>query len=145
MNESQKITLPKYSVVCREHDNQSDLYYITSGTLLICSREGTRVTPLAYVNKGEYFGELSFIDKLPRSADVITLENTEMLKFKSGELEAQFPKWLKIIMGQMTKKIRLYNNVINAKGIRRKSVETIAPLEIDEQRAILEILTSDNE
>lgn len=141
MSETQKITLPKYSVVCRKNDEESDLYYITNGSLLICNREGTRVTPLAYVNAGEYFGELSFIDKLPRSADVITLENTEMLKFNSEQLESQFPKWLKILLSQMTKKIRTYNEVINNKGIRRKGVESITPLEINEQRAILEILT----
>ena len=140
MNESQKIILPKYSVVCRENDNESDLYYIKNGTLLICSREGSRVTPLAYIKAGEYFGELSFIDKLPRSADVITLEKTEMLKFNSDQLDSQFPKWLLIIIKQMTKKIRLYNHVINSKGLRRKDVDTIAPLEIDEQRAIIEIL-----
>lgn len=86
MSEAKRIILPKYSVVCREHDQESDLYYIKSGTLLICTREGFRVTPLAYIKAGEYFGELSFIDKLPRSADVITLDSTEMLKFNSNEL-----------------------------------------------------------
>lgn len=140
MEESQRITLPKYSVVCRENDQESDLYLITSGSLLICSRKGTRVTPLAYVSKGEYFGELSFFDKLPRSADVITLEKTEMIKFNSSELEIQFPKWLSIIIKKMTKKIRLYNNVINSNGLKRKDVESIPALEIEEQREILKIL-----
>lgn len=140
MDQSQRIILPKYSVVCRENDQEADLYLITSGTLLICSREGSRVTPLAYVNEGEYFGELSFFDKLPRSADVITLEKTEMIKFESAVLESQFPKWLTIIIKKMTKKIRIYNNVINTKGLRRKDVKTIAPLEIEEQREILKIL-----
>lgn len=140
MSTAEKIKLSKYSVVCRENDLESDLYYIQSGVLLICTREGSRVTPLAYIREGEYFGELSFIDKLPRSADVITLESTNMLKFDSTELNSQFPKWLLVVIKQMTKKIRLYNNVINSNGIRRKGVETIAPLEIDEQRAIMDIL-----
>lgn len=140
MDESQRIILPKYSVVCRENDRETDLYFITAGTLLICTREGSRVTPLAYVAEGEYFGELSFFDKLPRSADVITLEKTEMIKFISSDLESQIPKWLNIIVKKMTGKIRLYNNVINTKGLRRRDVKTIPPLEIEEQREIMNIL-----
>ena len=62
-NATKKILMPKYSVVCRENDKESDLYYIKSGTLLICTRDGSRVTPLAYVTAGEYFGEVNDVMK----------------------------------------------------------------------------------
>lgn len=134
------IKLPIESVLTKKDDESSDLYYVTSGKLMICSRSGSMVTPIAYVQKGEYFGELSFFDNLPRSADVIAVEPTTLVKIPSTELKKQFPTWLMIVAKQMTKKIRLMDQVISEKGIKRTNVQSIKPLSIEDQRHFFELI-----
>jgi CRP/FNR family cyclic AMP-dependent transcriptional regulator len=136
------ITIKKDTVICIEGDDKSDLYYVQSGKLLICSRSGKMVTPIAHVNAGEYFGELSFFDNLPRSADVITVENTNLLKIPQSELKIQFPTWLLITAKQLTKKIRLFDTVISENGIKRQNVETMKPLSIEDQRRYYELIVA---
>jgi CRP-like cAMP-binding protein len=147
MNTSMSITnetikIEKDNVLCLEGDKESDLYFVTSGKLLICSRSGHMVTPLAYITKGDYFGEMSFFDDLPRSADVVALEDTTLVKVKSTDLKDQVPTWLLIIAKQMTHKLRTIDHVIRDKGIKRKNVESMKPLSIEEQRHYYQIISS---
>jgi len=138
---SNSIKLDKDHVISRKDEASNDLFYVTSGKLMICSRSGHMVTPIAYLGKGEYFGELSFFDNLPRSADVITVEPTTLVKIPKTELKKQFPTWLLIIAKQMTKKLRIMDQVISDRGIKKRNVESMKPLEIDQQRYYYELLT----
>ncbi|MEX0797813.1 MAG: cyclic nucleotide-binding domain-containing protein [Bacteriovoracaceae bacterium] len=138
------IQVQKDQVICREGDLTKDLYKIISGKLLICSRKDRMVTPLAYLNPGDYFGEFSFFDNQTRSADVISLEETVLIKIPQAQLKKQFPDWLIHVSKSLTKKLRLYNDVIRSKGIKKRNVETIKPLSIDEQRRYYQIIAGEN-
>jgi len=140
MNNVNAKVLEENTVICRQGDQESDLYYVESGELLICSRSGKMVTPLATVGAGEYFGELAFFDQLPRSADVITTKQTCLIQIPSSELKKQFPNWLLITARQLSQKIRLQDQVIAQNGIKRTNVESVKPLSIDEQRKLLQVL-----
>ena len=147
MNNTMSITnetvkIKKDRVLCLEGDRNSDLYFVTSGKLLICSRSGHMVTPLAYITKGGYFGEMSFFDNLPRSADVVALEDTTLVKVPNSALKEQVPTWLLIMAKQMTNKLRTLDHVIRDKGIKRKNVESMKPLSIEEQRHFFKIISS---
>lgn len=134
------LNLKKDQVLAKKDDKSNDLYYVTSGELMICSRSGHMVTPLAYITKGEYFGELSFFDNLPRSADVIATQPSTLVKIPSTELKKQFPKWLLNVAKQMTKKLRIMDEGITDKGIKKRNVASIKPLDIDQQRYYYDIL-----
>lgn len=138
---AQKITLNKNSVLCREGDAEKDIFLVLSGKLLICSRSGHMVTPIAYIGKSEYFGEMSFLDNKPRSADVVVVEDAELLKIPPEALKEQLPKWLLITMRQMTQRIRSMDEVIRDRGIKRQNVSTIKPLSIEEQRELFNLIT----
>lgn len=138
------VKLKDHQVLCREGDTSSDLYYVTNGSLLICARSGTKVTPIAYLSKGDYFGEMSFFDDKPRSADVISLEETTLIKVPKQVINQQFPTWLLVLARQMTKKLRTIDQVISDKGIRKEKAVTIKPLSIDEQRYLLSILNKND-
>ncbi|MDP7321393.1 MAG: cyclic nucleotide-binding domain-containing protein [Bacteriovoracaceae bacterium] len=138
---TQTIKVKSGTVLCREGDKENDLYFVTKGKLLICSRSGYRVTPLAYIGQNEYFGEMSFFDHLHRSADVIAIEETILVKIPNEALKEQFPTWLLILAKTMTKKLRLMDQVISDKGIKRQNVNSIKPLSIEEQREIYNKIT----
>lgn len=140
MSSNYQMQLPKDSILCVEGDTDTSLYIVESGKLLVCVRKGTQVIPLAYLDAGEYVGELSFFDGMPRSADIIAVEDSVVLKIPSVELTSKFPQWLIRMCKHMTKKTRLYDEVIKSKGIKKRKVESIKPLSIDEQRHFLSLI-----
>lgn len=141
--EAQKIKLSKNSVLCREGDQEKDIYLVLSGKLLICTRSGHMVTPIAFIGPNEYFGEMSFFDNKPRSADVVVVEDVELLKIPPDALREQLPKWLLFTTRQMTQRIRTMDEVIKDRGIKRQNVESMKPLSIEQQRELFQIITKE--
>lgn len=134
------ITLQKDELICIAGDQEVDLYRVRSGKLMVFVNDGTKITPLSYLGKDEYLGELSFFDKEPRSAHVVALEKTELIKIPVTELEEQAPRWLITMATHVAKKIRKADELIRKKGIRRQNVESIKPLSIDEQRHFFQLI-----
>ena len=126
--------LKKDQIMCATGEKPDGLYLIHSGKLMVFVTSGTQVTPLAILSAGEYFGEMSFFDKSPRSANVIAIEDTSVVKISVDDIGNKFPKWLYQIANSMAGKLRESSEIIRKKGIRKKNVETIKPLSIDEQR-----------
>ncbi|MBD64501.1 MAG: hypothetical protein CME62_04805 [Halobacteriovoraceae bacterium] len=144
MNDSQYlIELNEDEVLCRAGDKETDLYVVLSGELMICARENRMVTPLAYLKKNDYFGELSFFDHKPRSADVVAISACKLLKIPKSNLSGQLPFWMVSLGQNMSAKIRLLDKVISEKGIKRQNVESVKPLSIEQQRYYYELLTND--
>lgn len=137
---TETIKINANQVLCREGDQESDLYFVTQGKLLICSRSGHMVTPIAYINADEYFGEMSFFDDRPRSADVIAMESSTLVKVSNADIKNQIPTWLLVMAKQMTHKLRTMDHVIRDKGIKRTNVKTIKPLSIEDQRNYYQLL-----
>jgi CRP/FNR family transcriptional regulator, cyclic AMP receptor protein len=133
--------MSKGDIVCAAGEHDSSLYIIHSGKLLVFVNDGTKVTPLAYLNAGEYLGELSFFDGQPRSAHVICVEDTTLIEIPISELPKQFPSWLITMAKSITRKLRDSSELIRQKGIRKKNVETIKPLSIEQQRDYFQALS----
>ncbi|MFZ4713537.1 MAG: Crp/Fnr family transcriptional regulator [Bacteriovoracaceae bacterium] len=129
--------LKKDDVLTIEKDENNDLYFVFTGKLMVCIRNGTQVTPLAYIGPGEFIGELSFFDGLARSADIIALEDCSLIEIPPEYLKKQFPQWLVVVAKYMTKRMRLMDDVIRKKGVKKKNAHSIQPLTIEEQRYYL--------
>ena len=141
------LKLKKDEMICAAGEHDSDLYIINKGKLLVFVNNGTKITPLAYLGPGEYIGELSFFDKEPRSAHVICVEDSTLIRIPVTEKEKQFPRWLETIAHSITNKLRKSSDLIRQKGIRKQNVESMKPLSIDEQRHFYQSLqnyASDN-
>jgi CRP-like cAMP-binding protein len=132
--------IKKDQMLCATGEKTDHLYMIHSGELMVFANNGTLVTPLAIIKEGEYFGEMSFFDHHPRSANVIALKDTTLIRLSIDNLEEQFPDWLLKIASSMVKKLRKSSDLIRQKGIRRQNVESIKPLSIDEQRHYYKVL-----
>jgi len=73
-------TYAKGEVVFQEGEKGDSLYIILKGQVKVCLYdEDGREYILAAIGKDGFFGELALIDELPRSANAITLENSELL------------------------------------------------------------------
>lgn len=72
-------SFPKNTLVICEGDRSDSLYVILSGKVkvFLSDEEGKEVT-LNMQGSGEYFGELAILDAAPRSASVMTVEETKL-------------------------------------------------------------------
>ncbi|MGZ3788537.1 MAG: Crp/Fnr family transcriptional regulator [Bacteriovorax sp.] len=134
------MSLKENEILFLADELKSDLYIIRKGKVMVFVQKGSQIIPVAYLGQGEYIGELSFFDDEPRSASIICVEDTEFIKISTSEMHEHFPPWLKIIGKQITKKIREGDELIRSKGIRKKNVESIRPLPIEDQSRFFKIV-----
>ena len=71
-------------VIARQGDVGTGLFIVASGKVQVV-RDGETIATLG---PGEFFGELSVLDGLPRTAQVVAVEPTSCLGLASWEFEA---------------------------------------------------------
>lgn len=130
---TQKFSLKKDEILLLAEGDDKDLYIIQTGRVMVFVQKGSQIIPVAYLSDGEYIGELSFFDEGKRSASIICTEDTEFLKIPVEQMHTHCPSWMKNIGTQLTRKIRENDELIRSKGIRKKNVEGIKPLTMEEQ------------
>ncbi len=136
-----EVKLAANDVLCREGERGTDLYLISEGELLVCVCRGTQVTAIAQLGPGEFLGELSFFDNRPRGADVIALTPCRLLRIPAVEALPHLPPWLVTLGQRMGHKIRVLDDAIRKKGLRRRPPRELRALTIEEQRRIFQILS----
>jgi CRP-like cAMP-binding protein len=138
-----QIVVKPYQIICREGEASTDLYYLKSGKLLICTVSGTKVTALAHIMPGEFVGELSFLDSEPRASYIIALESSIIKMTSQDELKDEtLPNWFLKQSRNLAKKIRILDKVVNESNLRRFDTQNQRPLTIEEQRSILHAIAS---
>jgi CRP-like cAMP-binding protein len=128
-----KVELKKNALLCKEGDQDNDLYLIESGVLMVCVLKGTQVSPLANLKAGEFLGELSFFDEHPRSAYVFALEDSILSKIPAQAAMEFFPRWTITLARYMTKRIRSLDEYIRQKGLKKHSSNKLPTLTPQEQ------------
>lgn len=68
-------------------DKTNSLFVIVNGSVKVLSRDAEgREVILAFLGKGECFGEMGLIDGSPRSADVVAFDACELLEISRDDL-----------------------------------------------------------
>ncbi|MDJ0839613.1 MAG: Crp/Fnr family transcriptional regulator [Acidobacteriota bacterium] len=77
---------PKDATIVEENEVGDTLYMILSGKVKVTNigPDGKEVI-LSVLGDGEFFGEMSLLDKEPRSANVVSMEKTEMMLLRRKE------------------------------------------------------------
>lgn len=134
------IELKKDQVFYLEGDFQLDMFIVSSGKLMVSLRKGTEITPLAYIGANELIGEVSYFDHMPRSADIIAIEDTTLIQIPQ-KIKNNLPEWLDRLCSYTSTQIRKLDEITKAHGIKKKNVESIKPLSIEQQRHYLQLIT----
>ena len=103
-------THPKNAVVLTEGEMGDSLYVIQSGKVkVVIGDEDGREIILKILNPGDFFGEMSMIDKQPRSASVTTIETANFLVLTHAAFERcveQAPRIAKVVMQILAQRVR---------------------------------------
>ena len=138
------LELEANTVVFREGEPPSELYFLQAGKVLVCTLDGTKVKVITRISAGEFIGELSFFDGKPRASSVVTLEKSKLIRIDTRTIEEHLPKWYSQVGQALTKKIRLLDQVIHSSNIRISRDEETKPLSLQEQRLLYNLLTNQN-
>lgn len=130
-----------HEVICREGDDSSDLYYLKEGKLLVCTIHGTQVKAIARIEPGEFIGELSFFDGEPRATHVVAIEKSTVIQIPRKDVMDHLPFWFTEVGKNLTKKIRLLDNIVHESNFRKIGAQDQKPLTIEEQRQIYAAIT----
>lgn len=89
--ENEMTTLVEYKkkkVIFNEGDESDCMYGVTEGSVGIYSDYGTsKEKQLVTLQCGDYFGEMGMIERLPRSATAVALENCALKRMEISDME----------------------------------------------------------
>lgn len=99
----------------REGDESANMYYLQSGTLAVYKLKGQAEHQIGTIYAGELVGEMSFLDRKPRSASVRAIQECTLIivpiaKFQSY-LDKQ-PAWFKALLDTLLDRLRRANTRI---------------------------------
>lgn len=102
-----------------EGDTSTDLYVILEGEVEVLKSEqiGDRVVifPLATLSAKDIFGEISFVDYLPRSSTIQALTWTQALRLNRNQLQTHAPLLYQRIVANVTRMSLVRVREFNAK------------------------------
>lgn len=95
-----------------EGEDSSEMYYLQSGTLAVLKRKGEAVQQIGTIITGELVGEMSFLDKQPRSASVKAMTESTLVVIPHEKLETTLnglPKWFTALLHTLLDRLRKAN------------------------------------
>ncbi|MCC7443053.1 MAG: cyclic nucleotide-binding domain-containing protein [Bdellovibrionales bacterium] len=99
----------------REGESSQAMYLIKKGSVSIRKMKGSAFVEIAKVYGNEVIGELSFFDRMPRSAAAVALSEVEALEIDFRSLEtvwAKVPDYWKTIMKAVAERLRKADDTI---------------------------------
>jgi CRP/FNR family cyclic AMP-dependent transcriptional regulator len=100
-----------------EGEMSQSMFIIKKGGVSIRKRKGSNFVEIGKVTTNEVIGELSFFDRLPRSATAVALGDVEAIELPFEALEKVYnsiPDYLKTIMASMANRLRKSNDLIRS-------------------------------
>ncbi len=94
---TRQLQFKKGSIIINEGSEGSSMYILIEGTVKVTKAENKDSEILiATLEAGSYFGELSLVDDMPRSANVIADDDCSLLHLKKRDLDSLLENNLKI-------------------------------------------------
>ncbi len=102
-------------VLFREGAPSNCMYLIKKGTVSVRKVKGSAFVEIARIYANEVLGELSFFDRLPRSASATAMTEVEALEISFESLDKTYvnvPEYLRTIIAAVAERLRKANDMI---------------------------------
>ena len=100
-------------VVVREGEETREMFISREGRIEILKQVGGHEVRLAVLERGSFFGEMSLLEGLPRSATARAIGRTELVVLRPGSLLVQIrrdPTFAFELLQQMSHRVRELND-----------------------------------
>src|SRR5579864_8365195 len=84
---AQSVDFSAGEIIFREGDLGTEMYIISEGKVEILNRMGEDDRVLAVLEKGDFFGEMSVLEDLPRAASARALTDTKLLQINGSTFD----------------------------------------------------------
>ncbi len=133
-------TFEENEVIVSEGDESQEMFIIQYGQVAIEKKHQDEQLRLRVLGKGEFFGEMSLMEGLPRSATVRALTKTSVLALHSGSFMIKLrrdPTFAFEMINQLCHRIRTENDrfikLMIESGISNETAKEIFQKILDEQ------------
>jgi CRP-like cAMP-binding protein len=114
------VVLGPGEVVFREGDTGRELYVLLQGEMEVVKQsKSQRESRVAIFGPGDWFGEMSILDIMPRSATIRALAPSRLLKLSAGDLDALYRRDVKAyaiivlnIAREMSRRLRVADGIL---------------------------------
>lgn len=99
-------------VIVREGELGQDMYVVQKGQVVVSKMIDDQEVTLAVLDRGSFFGEMSLLESLPRSATVRAKGEARLLVIRPGSLLLKIrrdPTFAFEMLQQMSRRIRTLN------------------------------------
>jgi len=79
--------IPEGDVIIRQGENGRHLYVIVRGSVKVCISSEGEQRDICTLREGDCFGEMAFFTRLPRTANIVAQEETEVLEIEPSFIE----------------------------------------------------------
>jgi len=96
----------------KEGDRADYVYILKTGELKAYKQDGEREIVLGSIQPGEFVGEMAYINGEARSANVISMTDSELIEIPSESLDAVLfskPAWSKALLRTLSKRLKNSN------------------------------------
>ncbi len=100
-------------LIFAEGDDSREMYVVVQGEVTVSKRAGTGEISLAVLRKGDFVGEMSLLESLPRSATARAKGSTKLLAIQPGGFLLKIrrdPTFAFEMLQSLSKRIRLTND-----------------------------------
>lgn len=121
----------KGSRLFSEGELSQDLYIVQTGVIKIFKTVDGSELPLALVKPGQFIGELSFFDGMPRSATAEAAVDSKVLKIAKEDMDQvmkSLPSWMLTMIRSIAIRVRHADELVK----RNKIVDTEVKTEFDQ-------------
>ena len=107
---------PKDSLVFGQEEPGDALFIIASGRVkvVLYGESGKEIT-LSFFHQGDFFGEMSLLDDMPRSANVVTTEPSSLLILKREAFKRHLeeaPSTAMAVLAELSRRLRKADEII---------------------------------
>ena len=116
----------KGDYIFREGDEGDEMYIIQTGRVSIQKVIGGKKTPLTVLEKGDFFGEMSVLERLPRTADAEAIEDADLISINSatfGEMIRSNPEIAVRMLRKYSMRMREFAEQLEAMMVSRDGAQ----------------------
>ena len=100
-------------IIVREGEESREMFVIQRGSVAVMKQMGGTEVEISRLHRGDFFGEMSLLESLPRTATIRAVGDTRLLVIRPGSLQLKIrrnPTFAFEMLQKMSHRLRVVND-----------------------------------